>query len=429
MDVLVSVLIPVYNTEKYVEECVNSICNQTLQEIEILCLDDGSVDESAQILDRLASHDTRIKVVHKKNSGYGSTMNLGIRMAKGKYIAIVESDDYIESEMLNTLYRIADSNGYDFVKSDYDFFWKDGTERIFENVHLTEQKDLYGRCLLAEDIKPMFRGYIANPTGIYRKKFLWENRIVHNETPGASYQDLGFFFQVLMKAQRGYLSDKSFYRYRQDNEASSIASKEKVFCVCDEYQFIYRKMMDSKEQFMQYLPIYQMFRFQSCLFTVKRIKESFRKNFLSRIREDFLESKNKGELDLSEFYEDEKEKLRLILYDMDFYLEELFKKPMKLRTIIKRYSEELIIYGAGACGSEVWEWIKDDISSFRFIVYAVSGRVPEKKYKHGLEVKCICDLKKYAESAVVIVAVTERYKKEIIKNLNALEFRNVVTLE
>ena len=133
MDVLVSVLIPVYNTEKYVEECVNSICNQTLQEIEILCLDDGSVDESAQILDRLASHDTRIKVVHKKNSGYGSTMNLGIRMAKGKYIAIVESDDYIESEMLNTLYRIADSNGYDFVKSDYDFFWKDGTERIFEN--------------------------------------------------------------------------------------------------------------------------------------------------------------------------------------------------------------------------------------------------------------------------------------------------------
>ena len=96
MEVLVSVLIPVYNTEKYVRECVESVRKQTLHEIEILCLDDGSTDRSAEILDELATEDERIHVMHKKNSGYGSTMNLGIRAAQGKYVGIVESDDYIE---------------------------------------------------------------------------------------------------------------------------------------------------------------------------------------------------------------------------------------------------------------------------------------------------------------------------------------------
>lgn len=428
MNVLVSVLIPIYNTEKYVEECVKSVCKQTLQEIEILCLDDGSIDKSAQILDRLSIQDARIKVIHKTNSGYGNTVNLGIRMAKGKYIAIVESDDYIEPEMFGTLFKIAENNNCDFVKSDYAFFWKDKMERILEEVHLIEKKDLYERCLLKDDLKPLFRGYIANPAGIYRKDFLWENQIFHNETLGASYQDLGFFFQVMMKAQRGYLSDKSFYRYRQDNEASSVASKEKVFCICDEYQFIYKKMLEDKKQFTQYLPIYQMFRFQSCLFTVKRIAESFRKDFLNRVRLDFLESKNKMELDLSEFHRSEKEDLLLILNDIDFYLEKLFKKPAKLRKAINKYSE-LIIYGAGACGSEVWDWIKEDINNFHFAVYAISETLPIKKYKNGLEVKCIYDLKEYIKSAVVILAVTERYKEEMLGTLNALGFRNIVNIE
>lgn len=428
MEVQVSVLIPVYNTEKYVEECVNSVCGQSLREIEILCLDDGSTDRSAEILDKLATWDARIKVIHKDNSGYGNTMNMGLRMAEGKYIAIVESDDYIESDMLRALVEIAERNGCDFVKSDYAFFWKDNTERIFEEAHLIWKKELYQRCLSSEDIKSLFRGYIANPTGIYRKSFLQRNRIFHNETPGASYQDLGFFFQIMMKAQRGYLSDKSYYRYRQDNAASSVASKEKVFCVCDEYQFIYEKLAAHKDQFKQYLPIYQMFRFQSCLFTVNRIAEPFRKDFLDRVRKDFLKSEKRGELDLSEFYEDEKKALLSIIKDPAVYLKKAFQESVRLREKVKKYSE-LIIYGAGRCGNEVYDWLKEEIALFQYVVYAVSDVVPEKKYKHGVEIKSIYDLKRYAENAAVIVAVTERYKNEIIGNLHDLGFRNIITLD
>lgn len=428
MEIQVSVLIPVYNTEKYVEECVDSVCGQSLREIEILCLDDGSTDRSAVILDKLAARDARIKVIHKDNSGYGNTMNMGLRMAEGRYIAIVESDDYIESDMLRALVEIAEKNDCDFVKSDYAFFWKENTERIFEDAHLIWKKELYQRCLFSEDLKFLFRGYIANPAGIYRKSFLQRNRVFHNETPGASYQDLGFFFQVMMKARKGYLSDKSYYRYRQDNAASSVASKEKIFCVCDEYRFIYERLAEDREQFKQYLPIYQMFRFQSCLFTVNRIAESFREAFLERVREDFLKSKRKGELDLSEFYEDEKKKLLSIIEDPAVYLKKSFQKSVRLHEKVKKYSE-LIIYGAGRCGNEVYDWLKEDIALFRYIVYAVSEIVPKTKYKHGVEIKSIYDLKEYAENAAVIVAVTERYKNEMIENLHDLGFRNIITLD
>lgn len=428
MEILVSVLIPVCNTEKYVKECVDSVRNQTLKEIEILCLDDGSTDGCPKILDNFAAHDARIRVIHKQNSGYGNTMNMGIRNAKGKYVAFVESDDYIESDMLKDLYEIAEKENCDFVKSNYALFWNEKSERIYEEVYLIPQKGLYQKSLTREEMKLLFRGYIANPTGIYRRDFLLEDQIFHNETPGASYQDLGFFFQVMMKAKRGYLSDKSYYRYRQDNQSSSVVSKEKVFCVCDEYQFIYEKMKANTELFKEYLPVYQMYRFQSCLFNVKRIDSKFRTDFLERVRLDYMKSEKKGELDLSEFYQEEKQELLSIMENPDNYLKKLFRIPFKVQKSVKGYSD-LIIYGAGGRGNEVYGWIREKLEEFQFVCYAISDAVLKKTYKNGLEIKCIYDLKTYAESAAVIVAVTDLYKKEIIDTLNQMGFRNIITID
>lgn len=428
MEIQVSVLIPVHNTEKYVRECVESVRNQTLEELEILCLDDGSTDESARILDELAAQDRRIQVIHKENSGYGSTMNMGLRMAKGKYVAFVESDDYIEPDMLRYLTGIAEKIRCDFVKSDFKLFWGEKEGRIFEDAYLISEKGLYQRELHREEMKALFRGNIANPTGIYRKSFLWENQIFHNETPGASYQDLGFFFQVFMKAGTGYLTDESYYRYRQDNPNSSVVSREKVFCICDEYQFIYGKMRENGNQFKEYLPIYQMFRFQSCLFNVKRIGNAFRLNFLERIREDYIESERRGEMDLSEFYKEEQEALLSVLKDPAGYLEEIFKLPDRLKQSVKGYPV-LIIYGAGGRGNEAYHWLKESLNSFQQVFYAISDRKFEKRYKNGLEIKSIYDLKKYADSAAVIVAVTERFKDEILDVLRSLDFKNIITLD
>ncbi|MBS7046628.1 MAG: glycosyltransferase family 2 protein, partial [Eubacterium sp.] len=103
----ISIIVPVCNVEKYLSKCLDSIVNQTLKEIEIICIDDGSTDDSGAILDSYSQKDSRIKVIHKKNSGYGNSMNVGMDCAEGEYIGIVESDDCILPEMYEELYKAA----------------------------------------------------------------------------------------------------------------------------------------------------------------------------------------------------------------------------------------------------------------------------------------------------------------------------------
>ncbi|HIU67085.1 MAG TPA: glycosyltransferase, partial [Candidatus Caccomorpha excrementavium] len=111
--VKVSVVVPVCNVEQYLRECLDSIMGQTLREIEIICVNDGSSDSCMDILREYAQADTRIKVINKVNAGYGHTMNLGIDMAQGEYIGIVESDDFVVPEMYQELYDIATAHDLD----------------------------------------------------------------------------------------------------------------------------------------------------------------------------------------------------------------------------------------------------------------------------------------------------------------------------
>ena len=229
--IAVSIVIPVYNTEKYLRECLNSVMNQTFKNIEIICVDDGATDSSPYILNEYAKKDNRIKVIHKENAGYGHAMNVGFKAAQGKYVGIVESDDYIALDMMEILYDTIEQEKTDFVKSDYSFFWGKSENGTLEKASLVDNKELYNCRLGKEEIKKLFRGYIANCSGIYNREFILKNQILHNETNGASYQDLGFFFQIMINAESGYLIKGDFYRYRQDNPNSSINDREKVFCI------------------------------------------------------------------------------------------------------------------------------------------------------------------------------------------------------
>ena len=116
---VISVLVPCYNVEKYLHQCIDSIIGQTYTDLEIICLNDGSTDSTLDILKEYQIRDKRIVVVDKPNSGYGATMNIGLRMAKGKYIGIVESDDYIEPEMYEILCKEAEKENLDITKCSY----------------------------------------------------------------------------------------------------------------------------------------------------------------------------------------------------------------------------------------------------------------------------------------------------------------------
>ena len=133
-DIKVSVVVPVCNVEEYVEQCLRSLMNQTMGEIEIICMDDGSTDSSGVILDRLAKEDNRILVTHKDNTGYGDTMNQGISLARGEYIGIVESDDFAEADMFKKLYAEAIANDADIVKCNFNTFYTNSGERITNGI-------------------------------------------------------------------------------------------------------------------------------------------------------------------------------------------------------------------------------------------------------------------------------------------------------
>ena len=107
--VKVSVIIPVYNAEKYVKDALESVMAQSLTEIEILAVDDGSTDRTGEILEDYSQKDERIRVIHKKNTGYGNTMNVGMDHARGKYLAVLESDDRMLPDMLKNLYTVAET--------------------------------------------------------------------------------------------------------------------------------------------------------------------------------------------------------------------------------------------------------------------------------------------------------------------------------
>ena len=103
MNIKISIVVPCYNVEKYVAQCLESICAQTLREIEIICVNDGSTDSTLTILQDFQKNDGRIRIIDKTNAGYGHSMNMGMANASGKYIGIVESDDFIEPDMFEKL--------------------------------------------------------------------------------------------------------------------------------------------------------------------------------------------------------------------------------------------------------------------------------------------------------------------------------------
>lgn len=136
----VSVIIPVYNGEEYLEKCLDSVKNQILQDIEIICVDDGSTDGSLEIINRYARQDSRFKVIHKENGGLVSARKAGIALASGQYVGYVDSDDWIEPKMYQVLYRTAVENHADLVSSGY----------FFEGNYITEHYDGVGEGLYDE---------------------------------------------------------------------------------------------------------------------------------------------------------------------------------------------------------------------------------------------------------------------------------------
>ena len=308
-NVKVSIVVPIYNVERYLAQCLDSIIAQTLQDIEIICVNDGSTDSSAEIIDSYAQKDSRIRIITKQNTGYGNSMNIGFDAAQGEYVGIVESDDYADKEMFETLYRTAKENDLDVVKSGYYFYYSIPKER-------NEKQEIASSILCNQTFCPttfftakmeMVEFFNIKPTiwsAIYRRQFLIDNDIRFNETPGASFQDASFNFKVWTCAQRVQLLKDAFLHYRQDNENSSVNSPGKVFCVCDEYEEMERFLKKHPSKYGTLECVKNRIKYDSYMWNYERLATKFKYIFIERAAEEFREDMRNGTLqkDYFEWY-------------------------------------------------------------------------------------------------------------------------------
>lgn len=215
----VSVVIPIYNVERYLRQCLDSVVNQTLKDIEIICVDDGSPDNCGSIIDEYAQKDNRIVAIHKENGGYGSAINYGFSIAKGEYVGIVESDDWIAPNMYELLYNKAIQSGSDVVKG---AFWNvedSANDQKYISQFVIDIYKHHETFNLKSD--PEIIAHFASIwSAIYKKDWLKKNNIkmVEDIRP---YEDLPFLAESYSRANSITLVPIPIYFYRKDAANSS----------------------------------------------------------------------------------------------------------------------------------------------------------------------------------------------------------------
>lgn len=225
----VSVVVPIYGVERFLHQCVDSILAQTLRDIEIILVDDGSPDGCPGIVDEYAARDPRVLAVHQPNGGYGKAVNHGISLARAPYIGIIESDDWIEPTMYEKLYNRAVETHADFVKC---MFWTYNSTKpeSEQNILWNEPGKLDWHTAPDGVFKPtdwemIFTLHASLWSNLYRADFLRTIPLI--ESPSAAYQDFPFIMEVLAKADTMSLVKEPLLHYRMEpNQGSSTMRKD-----------------------------------------------------------------------------------------------------------------------------------------------------------------------------------------------------------
>ena len=306
----VSVIVPVFNVERYLEQCLASIERQTLKDLEIICVNDGSTDGSLAILEAHAKDDSRLTVIDKPNGGYGHAINCGIARASGEYLGIVESDDFIEPNMFEILYSRAKADGLDIVRANYWLYWSQPEDKNVPTDFCSE--GLCGRVFDPRDVTDPFFFPPALWSMLVKRSLVVDGGLRLLETPGASFQDTSFSFKIWACARRAALVHNAILHYRQDNESSSINSRDKAYFVCREYAEVERFVLEDARD-PRLMPIAQKRKYDAYTWNLSRIDASLRPEFARRASEELGAAFERGWLDTRLFSPRERRALKVLL--------------------------------------------------------------------------------------------------------------------
>lgn len=414
----VSVIIPVYNVEKYLGECLDSVLNQTLKDLEVICIDDASPDRCGEILDSYAEKDSRVRVFHlPENHMQGYGRNLGLENAKGEYVYFLDSDDLIDRNALEELYAAASADWLDGIFFD--------AKAIFENEKLAKKHGNYDRDRFGTYRDEVYTGpelfeafslqsdwSCLVQRQFWRRAFLMENNV--RALVKTEHEDEWFSFQAILLAKRvRYMPEPYFtHRYR-GNSVMTRAAHPKDF---HGYFVNYRKMVDFVEEHGLVTPgtennIFHMYERMMAFY-------------------DLFESQD----DPLSWFKTEDEK-RDYLYLRHTKLGKTFYKRIVQRMegeaaegsspeeILRAEDKEIWIYGAGVIAGRACR-------TFTNMDYAVGGfMVSNKKgnpaVKEGRRVFTVDEVSP-APDRIAVIAVSSAYHPEIIEKLKANGWRYLI---
>lgn len=337
----VSIVMPAYNVEKYFRQCIESVINQTLKDIEIIPVDDGSPDNCGKIMDEYAKKDERIKPIHKENGGYGSAVNLGIEKASGEYIAILETDDFVEANAYQLLYEEAKRNDSDMTKCRFYYHdsFRSPKDAIIESDNRTFADSPHGTFTIKEYPQLLYK-HASVWAGVYKSSFLKEIKFIEK----GYYQDFPFYIEALCKAKRISIVKDYLYHYRiEQGQNSSILINDARLLKMPE-NCIEGKNILNRYGFNYGLPREAFYRhaFDTNYNFYNQIRLKYKNRYLKLLKELFKDIKNDKSFKYLYFSKDGKEFVENILNEPFFISRIRFYFKAFKKLIIKSYDYKKI---------------------------------------------------------------------------------------
>ncbi len=371
----VSIILISKNVEKYIEECLKSLVEQTLNEIEILCVDAFSNDKTRSIIEAFMKKDDRIILLDDEKGSTGFANNLGIEKARGEYIAFAEADDLVTPDMYKTLYEVAKANDLDYVKSNYFSFYDSPIDkRIYSKVKVTSNASIYGKVISPSDYPHLITDDSNTWTGLYKRDFA-KKYIQENETPGAAYQDIGFMLCVHINAIRAMYIDNHFYCYRKGRAGASMCNPKGIIALYNEIKLNISYLEKCNVDDRQWIAYYKKILKSPVLKTIPKV---FYDNGEKLILEDKIihayrqigkvigSAFSNNYITISDDGFDLCVQAQLLAYDVEAYIRyqyyayKVLKENQKKVIYKAKENDQVIIFGAGDSGLQLYQLLVDN---------------------------------------------------------------------
>lgn len=394
----ISIIIPIYNGEQYLESCIKSVLNQTLEDLEIICVDDGSTDGSAQVIAHLMSKESRIRLLHQKNRGAGAARNLAIENAEGRYVAFLDADDsYLDRNALEQMVALCEENHVPACASLRKLIKGEEVicDPLFQNVK-----------------KSMVLNYLDYQIDYNYQDFIFLRR--HLTEYGLCFpdyrrfQDPPFLVKALFYAEKFIIADTYLYGYRVSDMSPKFNGKS----VCDLLHGLIDNLVFAREHELDKL-------FQN---TIQRLEFEYKHIFYKNISQSGLASL-KLFMQANQIICDQKNEPDYMIKPLRGLLKNMYQYGKKI--LEKTESEdEIVLYGAGQFGQLFFQYLKKYNLSDRVFAFVVSDLNNNQNRIAGIPVITLQELKKEEKEIFMFVTVRENIQKEVKKYLEKNQYRN-----